>query len=161
MIFFSRDELLEWFIDLQLSEYTHLFDSTEDVAWLDKLNQRYAWFKRQLLQCEEKFRDMFPVHWELSERIAVEFCKITKYVYFISILIFGLNKTINRKYFFRNELSKLMSKRKNEIDVKLLLYAIQKTVAFENLMAKTFRGSTIVKNFDNSMDTTVSNFIFF
>lgn len=77
---FLRDELLEWFIDLQLSEYTHLFDSAEDVAWLDKLNQRYAWFKRQLLQCEEKFRAMFPPQWELSERIAVEFCKITKYV---------------------------------------------------------------------------------
>lgn len=75
---FSRNELLEWFISLQLSEYTHLFDSTEDVAWLDKLPKRYAWLKRQLLQCEEKFRGMFPVHWELSERIAIEFCKITK-----------------------------------------------------------------------------------
>lgn len=76
----SRSELLEWFIDLQLSEYTHLFDSTEDVAWLDKINQRYAWFKRQLLQCEEKFGAMFPIQWELSERIAVDFCKITKYL---------------------------------------------------------------------------------
>lgn len=75
---FFRNELLEWFIDLQLSEYTHLFDSAEDVAWLDKLNQRYAWFKRQLLQCDEKFSTMFPVQWKLSERIAVEFCKITK-----------------------------------------------------------------------------------
>lgn len=61
------------------------------------------------------------------------------------------------KIFFRNELSKLMGKRKNEIDVKLLLYAIQKTVEFENLMAKTFNGSTIVQNFDKSLNnTTVS-----
>ncbi|XP_015374387.1 PREDICTED: vacuolar protein sorting-associated protein 53 homolog [Diuraphis noxia] len=124
-----KDELLEWFIDLQLSEYTHLFDSAEDVAWLDKINQRYAWFKRQLLQCEEKFRAMFPPQWELSERIAVEFCKITK-----------------------NELSKLMVKRKNEIDVKLLLFAIQKTVAFENLMAKTFNGNTIIQNNEKSLN---------
>lgn len=50
--------------------------------------------------------------------------------------------------FFRNELSKLMGKRKNEIDVKLLLYAIQKTVAFENLMSKTFNGSTLVQKDD-------------
>lgn len=91
-VLFSRDELLEWFIDLQLSEYTHLFDSAEDVAWLDKLNQRYAWFKRQLLQFEEKFRAMFPLEWELSERIAVEFCKITKYV----IGIFG---SYSQKYY--------------------------------------------------------------
>lgn len=53
---------------------------------------------------------------------------------------------------FRNELSKLMGKRKNEIDVKLLLYAIQKTVAFENLMAKTFNGNTIAQNYDKSLN---------
>lgn len=46
-----------------------------------------------------------------------------------------------------------MGKRKNEIDVKLLLYAIQKTVAFENLMAKTFNGSTITQNYDKSLNT--------
>jgi len=57
----------------------------------------------------------------------------------------------------RNELSKLMVKRKNEIDVKLLLFAIQKTVAFENLMAKTFNGNTIVQNNEKSLNnTTVS-----
>jgi len=50
-----------------------------------------------------------------------------------------------------------MGKRKNEIDVKLLLYAIQKTVEFENLMAKTFNGSTIVQNHDKTLkNTTVS-----
>lgn len=52
----------------------------------------------------------------------------------------------------RNELSKLMVKRKNEIDVKLLLFAIQKTVAFENLMAKTFSGNTIVQNYEKSLN---------
>lgn len=60
----------------------------------------------------------------------------------------------------RNELSKLMGKRKNEIDVKLLLYAIQKTVAFENLMAKTFNGSTLLRNDEKSLNNkTVSSFL--
>lgn len=45
-----------------------------------------------------------------------------------------------------------MGKRKNEIDVKLLLYAIQKTVAFENLMAKSFNASTITQNIDRPLD---------
>lgn len=45
-----------------------------------------------------------------------------------------------------------MCKRKNEIDVKLLLFAIQKTVAFENLMGKTFNGSTLVQNIDKTLD---------
>jgi len=53
-----------------------------------------------------------------------------------------------------------MVKRKNEIDVKLLLFAIQKTVAFENLMAKTFNGNTIVQNYEKSSNnTTVSIYI--
>lgn len=53
-----------------------------------------------------------------------------------------------------------MGKKKNEIDVKLLLYAIQKTVAFEHLMAKTFNGSTIVQNDDKSLNNkTVSIYL--
>lgn len=63
---------------------------------------------------------MFPQNWEVSERIAIQFC-----------------------YNTREELSKIMSKRKNEIDVKLLLYAIQKTAAFENLLSRRFTGVTI------------------
>lgn len=63
---------------------------------------------------------MFPQNWEVSERIAIQFCHDT-----------------------REELSKIMSKRKNEIDVKLLLYAIQKTAAFENLLSRRFTGVTI------------------
>lgn len=36
-----------------------------------------------------------------------------------------------------------MAKRKNEIDVKLLLYAIQKTSNFESLLTRRFTGVTI------------------
>ena len=50
---------------------------------------------------------MFPPDWEVSERIAVEFCDIT-----------------------RKDIEKLMFKRKHELDTKLLLFAIQKTVNF-------------------------------
>lgn len=73
-----RKELLKWFIDLQLSEYVHLFHEAEDVAWIDKLDRRYAWFKKHLLNIEDKFGAMFPADWELSEQITVEFCSITR-----------------------------------------------------------------------------------
>lgn len=66
---------------------------------------------------------MFPQNWEVSERIAVQFC-----------------------YDSRDELSRIMTKRKIEIDVKLLLYAIQKTAAFENLLARRFTGITVDEN---------------
>ncbi|CAA9997802.1 unnamed protein product [Nesidiocoris tenuis] len=116
----TKKDLLKWFVNLQLGEYQVLFHESEDNAWLDKLDRRYVWFKKHLLQCEDKFGAMFPVDWEVSERITVEFCNVTK-----------------------AELSKIMSKRKAEIDVKLLLFAIQKTVALENLLAKRFTGCTL------------------
>lgn len=114
-----KNELLKWFVDLQLQEYTHLFQETEDTAWLDKIDKRYAWIKRHLLDFEDKLGSLFPQNWEVSERIAVQFCKIT-----------------------RDELSKIMKKRRGEIDVKLLLFAIQKTTTFENLLSKRFSGVT-------------------
>lgn len=76
---------------------------------------------------------MFPQNWEVSERIAIQFCHST-----------------------REELSKIMSKRKNEIDVKLLLYAIQKTAAFENLLSRRFTGVTI-NELNETMQKNVSS----
>jgi hypothetical protein len=104
----------------QLQEYTHLFDENQDFAWLDKIDRRYAWIKKHLLDFEAKFGSIFPQDWEVSERIAVQFCHIT-----------------------REDLTKLMHKRSSEIDVKLLLYAIQRTTNFENLLSKRFTGVTL------------------
>lgn len=115
-----KKDLLKWFINQQLQEYNHLFQENEDTAWLDKIDKRYAWIKRHLLEFEDKLGSMFPINWEVSERITVQFCHNT-----------------------RDELSKIMAKRKHEIDVKLLLYAIQKTANFELLLAKRFTGVTL------------------
>lgn len=117
---FPRKELLAWFVAMQLQEYTHLFDENQEFAWLDKIDRRYAWIKKHLLDFESKFGKIFPQDWELSERIAVQFCHIT-----------------------RDDLAKLMHKRTAEMDVKLLLYAIQRTVSFESLLAKRFTGVTL------------------
>lgn len=105
---------------IQLQEYAHLFDENQDFAWLDKIDRRYAWIKKHLLDFESKFGTIFPLDWEISERIAVQFCNVT-----------------------REDLAKLMHKRRQEIDVKLLLYAIQRTTNFENLLAKRFSGITL------------------
>ncbi|XP_036370846.1 vacuolar protein sorting-associated protein 53 homolog isoform X2 [Octopus sinensis] len=118
-----KRDILGWFVKLQLSEYTVLFAEDQDVAWLDKIDRRYAWIKRTLVSFEEKFGHIFPVEWEISERICIEFCEIT-----------------------RRELSKIMAKRATEIDVKLLLFAIQRTSNFESLIAKRFTGITLQEN---------------
>uniref|UniRef100_A0A1L8DW08 Vacuolar protein sorting-associated protein 53 homolog n=1 Tax=Nyssomyia neivai TaxID=330878 RepID=A0A1L8DW08_9DIPT len=115
-----KRDLLRWFITLQLQEYVQLFHENQDIAWLDKIDKRYAWIKRHLLDFEDKFGKIFPIDWEVSERITVHFCQMT-----------------------HEQLSKLMARRRMEIDVKLLLYAIGKTTAFEALLAKRFTGITL------------------
>ncbi|KAL1129412.1 hypothetical protein AAG570_013939 [Ranatra chinensis] len=115
-----KRDLLKWFVGIQLNEYLVLFHEAEDVAWLDKLDRRYTWFKKHLLQFEDRLAQMFPADWNISERITIEFCRITK-----------------------AELTKILLKRKNEIDVKLLLYAIQRTENFESLLTQRFANSTL------------------
>ncbi|KAF7380281.1 hypothetical protein HZH66_014636 [Vespula vulgaris] len=115
-----KKDLLTWFIDIQLKEYAHIFDENQDYAWLDKIDKRYAWLKKHLLDFESKFGSIFPSDWEVSERIAIQFCYVTN-----------------------EALTKLMHKRRSEIDVKLLLYAIQRTANFESLLAKRFTGNKL------------------
>ncbi|XP_019506003.1 PREDICTED: vacuolar protein sorting-associated protein 53 homolog isoform X1 [Hipposideros armiger] len=115
-----KQDIIKKFIKQHLSEYLVLFQENQDVAWLDKIDRRYAWIKRQLVDYEEKFGRMFPREWYMTERIAVEFCHIT-----------------------RTELAKIMRTRAKEIEVKLLLFAIQRTTNFEGFLAKRFSGCTL------------------
>uniref|UniRef100_A0AC11DZK8 VPS53 subunit of GARP complex n=1 Tax=Ovis aries TaxID=9940 RepID=A0AC11DZK8_SHEEP len=115
-----KQEIIKKFIKQHLSEYLVLFQENQDVAWLDKIDRRYAWVKRQLVDYEEKYGRMFPREWYMAERIAVEFCHIT-----------------------RTELAKIMRTRAKEIEVKLLLFAIQRTTNFEGFLAKRFSGCTL------------------
>uniref|UniRef100_UPI00358EA9D0 vacuolar protein sorting-associated protein 53 homolog n=1 Tax=Myxine glutinosa TaxID=7769 RepID=UPI00358EA9D0 len=114
-----KQEVIKKFIRQHLSEYLVLFQENQDVAWLDKVDRRYTWIKRQLGEYEDKYGRMFPAEWLMAERIAVEFCHKT-----------------------RCELSSIMRARTSEIEVKLLLFAIQRTTAFENLLTRRFTGST-------------------
>ncbi|XP_038221580.1 vacuolar protein sorting-associated protein 53 homolog [Zerene cesonia] len=103
---------------LQLQEYEHLFSSEQEQAWLSHVARRYAWLKKHLLAFEQTLANVFPPHWRLSERIAYQFCKVT-----------------------RESLSSLMAARRSELDCKLLLYAIQQTHNFEMLLHKRFLGT--------------------
>lgn len=119
-MFLEIIKLFLFLLDIQLQEYSQLFHDNQDIAWLDKIDKRYAWLKRHLLDFEAKHGAIFPNDWEVSERIAVRFCQMT-----------------------RDDLHRLLAKRRSEVDVKLLLFAIAKTVAFEQLLAKRFAGTTL------------------
>eukprot|EP00092_Neocalanus_flemingeri_P030125 GFUD01032703.1.p1 GENE.GFUD01032703.1~~GFUD01032703.1.p1 ORF type:complete len:880 (+),score=301.05 GFUD01032703.1:157-2796(+) len=115
-----KRSLMSWFIQLQMKEYTILFTTGEDDAWLDKVDRRYNWLKKHLIEFEERFGPLFPPDWEMSERIAAEFCRVT-----------------------RGDLGRLLKQRQAEVDTKLLLHAIQKTAAFESLLSRRFSGVTL------------------
>ena len=50
------------------------------AAWLDKVDRRYAWLKRLLLNISTNCPDIFPPSWGVPERIAINFCSQTKFV---------------------------------------------------------------------------------
>ena len=55
-----------------------MFHESLDVAWLDKVDRRYAWLRRTLVNYEEESISIFPPEWGIPERICVEFCNNTR-----------------------------------------------------------------------------------
>lgn len=51
----ARRDFLDWFIRQQLSEYLVLFDASQTVAWLDKIDRRYAWIRKLINDFKAKF----------------------------------------------------------------------------------------------------------
>ena len=45
---------------------------------MSEVDSRYNWLKRHLIDFEERLGPMFPPDWEMSERVAVEFCDVTR-----------------------------------------------------------------------------------
>ncbi|XP_046918496.2 vacuolar protein sorting 53 [Dermatophagoides farinae] len=115
-----KRQLITWLVDLELVEYKALFQDNQDIAWLDKIDTRFSWLKKHLIVFEDKIGFLFPPNWEISECIAVEFCKIT-----------------------RQDLIQVMNNRFIELDVNILLPAISKATAFEKLLHQRFSGATI------------------
>jgi hypothetical protein len=45
-----KRNLVSWFIQLQMKEYTILFTTVEDDACLDKVDRWYNWLKKHLVR---------------------------------------------------------------------------------------------------------------
>ena len=54
-----KRNLISWFVQLQLKN-TILFAVGEDEAWLDRLDSRYNWLKKHLIEFEERSGPLFP-----------------------------------------------------------------------------------------------------
>ncbi|XP_055846832.1 vacuolar protein sorting-associated protein 53 homolog [Episyrphus balteatus] len=146
----KKNELIKWFVQLQLDEYKSLFSNNQEFAWLDKIDQRFDWLKSHLLNFEQKFLPIFPFDWKVSEKISLEFCHLTK-----------------------NNLSSIMSERLKEINVRLLLFAVNKTqhfeqqlslkfnVKFQNLIGICFRThfDIFIKTIDQNLAELMQHFV--
>ena len=79
-LFLSREELVSWFVRLQLSDYEVMFHESLEGAWLDKVDRRYAWLRRTLVTYEEECQSIFPAEWGIPERVTIQFCNTTRSV---------------------------------------------------------------------------------
>ncbi len=77
--------------------------------------------------------------WHLNSAKLLGKIEIKKYI------LIELDLTLHNFYPFRREITKITQKRKLEIDNKLLTYAIQRTILFEQLLTKRFLGRSIPK----------------
>lgn len=117
----TQENLIKWYLDLQLTEYNALFqESQTQMSSLNNVDKRYSWLKKHLLEFEEKFGFLFPPPWQMSERMVVKFCELTK-----------------------SSLSHYMKNHPNELKLDSLMFAMTKTTAFETLLSKRFPGDTI------------------
>eukprot|EP00052_Salpingoeca_macrocollata_P024764 m.223021 g.223021 ORF g.223021 m.223021 type:complete len:878 (+) comp22314_c4_seq5:1676-4309(+) len=115
-----KEAVVGWFVQLQLKDYQSVFNPSAEAAWVDKIDRRYAWFKRTLASYMESCAEIFPEEWTVPELIAVRFCELT-----------------------RSELARLLHDRHADLDVKLLLFALVKTTQFEQWLVSRFRRSIV------------------
>ncbi|KAL5960757.1 hypothetical protein TSMEX_011426 [Taenia solium] len=115
-------EIINWFITQQLAEYRELYEPSQAIAWLDKIDHRYAWLRTNITPLERKIRTLFPQDWLVLERLIVEFCRNT-----------------------RTDLEVVMQRRRAEITHNLLVFAMQRTIAFESSLSKIATGATLLE----------------
>uniref|UniRef100_A0A183CBA2 Ribosome biogenesis protein NOP53 n=1 Tax=Globodera pallida TaxID=36090 RepID=A0A183CBA2_GLOPA len=136
-----QDDFIKWFITQQLAIYTVLYAESEDVAWLDRIEERYRWFVDKLAEFERRgVVKIFPPQWEMGRKLALEFCTMT-----------------------RNSLQRMTERRRVELDWKLVSHAINHTQMFEQLLIKRFPTKDIYNFekviwpvFDSHMDIFVN-----
>lgn len=84
------------------------------------MDRRYAWLKRTLINYVDNCGDIFPESWRMPMHVALRFCDMTQ-----------------------EDLHAMVQSRREELDVKLLLFAIQKTVQFEQRLSSKFKDDLI------------------
>ncbi|KAI8814119.1 Vps53-like protein [Cladochytrium replicatum] len=112
-----KKQLTDWYCDSQLKDYRSIFRNNPEVAGLDNITRRHAWLKRLLKLYDEEHAQVFPPEWNVGELLCEKFCQDT-----------------------RKDLVEVLAKTDNNMDVKVMLQALQSTLDFEGKLSQRFNG---------------------
>jgi hypothetical protein len=114
-----RSKLVVWYCNVQLKEYRTIFHSNDEAGSLENISRRYAYLKRLVNTHSEELARYFTPKWKVTEELCKSFCVTT-----------------------RQDISNLLSRVGQDIDVQLLLTALNETLEFEQYLEKRFPGQS-------------------
>merc|ERR1719272_232859 len=85
------------------------------MEWLDKIDKRFAWLKRTVVSYRETGMGLFPKDWHMAEVISTRFCELTQ-----------------------DEVQRLLTERRDQLEVQILMFALKKSTEFETWLASRF-----------------------
>jgi len=116
----AKQRIVNWYCNTQLREYRQVFRGNDEAGSLDNISRRYAWFKRMLKVYDEEHAGIFPWSWKVNEVLANSYCDGTKDD-------------------FKGILQRAMRREGGQnLDVNLLLSALQETLDFELYLERRF-----------------------
>lgn len=122
----NKTKLINWYCSTQLNEYKNIFKSSDEAGSLENIGRRYSYFRRLLKQHVDNNAKYFQSSWHMAENLTNAFCNTT-----------------------RDDIRTLLAKEGRQIDVQLLLKALQETLEFEQYLEKRF-GSVSDSRTDSS-----------
>lgn len=111
----NKSKLIHWYCTTQLKEYRTIFKSSDEAGSLENISRRFAYFKRLLKQHVESNAKYFDPSWHMAEELTNSFCNTT-----------------------RDDITTLLSQSGKNVNVQLLLQALQETLEFEQYLEKRF-----------------------
>eukprot|EP00727_Mastigamoeba_balamuthi_P012168 m51a1_g7574 hypothetical protein (859) ;mRNA; r:176799-179933 len=111
----KRAEFISWFCDSRMEEYRTVFNEWAESSRLENVEKRYMWLRGCLQRYRETWHEVFPLHWDMPEKLATEFCTLT-----------------------RLSLMTILNKDRESIQVTALVSALKETIEFEKVLVDKF-----------------------
>jgi hypothetical protein len=111
-----KKKLVDTFCNDQLKPYGQSFKAKSPEVKLELTEKRYEWYRRLMRGIDSRLGNVFPSHWKVPQRLCIQFCEETK----------------------KSVVAELGNTTPEQIDVTVLLRALQKTLLFEKEISERF-----------------------